>query len=63
MTIHHDKMAYGKLAATSEALSEDALLEMLSALNEGAENEENEEGQAEPDIIEPSLQKKQKSGK
>lgn len=65
MTIHHDKIAYGKLATTSEELSEDALLEMLTALNEADEDEENEkaEGQTTPDFLEHSLQKKQKSVK
>lgn len=33
MTIHHDKMAYGKLAATAEEMSEEALLKMLNELN------------------------------
>lgn len=33
MTIHHDKMAYGKLAKTSEELSEEKLAEMLKRLN------------------------------
>ena len=34
MTIHHDKMAYGRLARTSEELSEEKLAEMLKKLNE-----------------------------
>ena len=33
MTIHHDKLAYGKLAKTSEELSEEEILKMLSELN------------------------------
>ena len=33
MTIHHDKLAYGKLAPTSENLSEDRLAQMLAELN------------------------------
>ena len=37
MTIHHDKMAYGRLARTSEELSEDKLAEMLKKLNEADE--------------------------
>ena len=36
MTIHHDKLAYGKLAPVSENLSEDRLAQMLAELN-GAE--------------------------
>lgn len=34
MTIHHDKLAYGKLAKTSEVLTEEKLLEMIKKLNE-----------------------------
>lgn len=33
MAIHHDKMAYGRLAKTSEELSEEKLAEMLKKLN------------------------------
>lgn len=32
MTIHHDKLAYGKLASTREELTEDELLAMLNEL-------------------------------
>lgn len=39
MTIHHDKLAYGKLAAASEEISENELLSMLAAL----EKDEDEE--------------------
>lgn len=41
MTIHHDKLAYGKIAANSEELSEEEILKMLAELNE--EEEENTE--------------------
>lgn len=41
MTIHHDKLAYGKLASTREELSEDRLLEMLSELESEAEIRES----------------------
>lgn len=34
MTIHHDKLAYGKLASQSEDISEEKLAEMLKALKE-----------------------------
>ena len=34
MTIHHDKLAYGKLAASREDLSEERILEMLGELEE-----------------------------
>ena len=42
MTIHHDKLAYGKLAKTSEEMSEDELLKMLSELNSDEDGEEEE---------------------
>lgn len=41
MTIHHDKLAYGKLAKTSEEMTEDELLKMLAELN--AEEDEEDE--------------------
>ncbi|MBD5631656.1 MAG: hypothetical protein HDP34_00275 [Clostridia bacterium] len=43
MTIHHDKLAYGKLESTSEELSEDELLKMLEKLSEEDEEEEEKE--------------------
>ena len=39
MTIHHDKLAYGKLAAASEEISENELLSMLAALEKDEEEE------------------------
>ena len=33
MTIHHDKLAYGKLSSLREELSEDKLIEMAKALS------------------------------
>lgn len=42
MTIHHDKLAYGRLAKTSEELSEAKLAEMLKKLN-SADDEAPEE--------------------
>ena len=33
MTIHHDKLAYGKLSSLQEELSEDKLIEMAKALS------------------------------
>ena len=41
MAIHHDKLAYGKLAKTSEELSEEKLLEMLKKLKEEEEESES----------------------
>ena len=45
MTIHHDKLAYGKLASNMEELSEEEILKMLENLEEdeekGKENTEN----------------------
>ncbi len=43
MTIHHDKLAYGKLASQREDLSEEKLLEMARLLAESAQYEENGE--------------------
>ena len=34
MTIHHDKLAYGKLAPNMEELSEEEILKMLEKLEE-----------------------------
>ena len=34
MTIHHDKLAYGKLAPNMEELSEEEILKMLDSLEE-----------------------------
>jgi len=33
MTIHHDKLGYGKLASSQEDISEDRIAEMLKMLN------------------------------
>lgn len=38
MAIHHDKLAYGKLAPTREELSENDILKMLERLNADEEN-------------------------
>lgn len=44
MTIHHDKLAYGKLARTSEELSEEQIKKMLASLaEEESETETDEE--------------------
>lgn len=40
MTIHHDKLAYGKLAPTKKELSEDDVLKMLEKLNGDEEEKE-----------------------
>lgn len=45
MTIHHDKLAYGKLASTREDLSEEKLAQMLKALSEEDEESEEENSQ------------------
>lgn len=54
MTIHHDKLAYGKLASSMEEMSEDKLAEMLKQLSE-EEDEIPEEKDAEE---QPKLIKK-----
>lgn len=46
MTIHHDKMAYGKLAPNMQELSEEEILKMLETLN-GEEEEESGENSSE----------------
>ena len=46
MTIHHDKLAYGKLASSMEEMEEDKLLKMLEILNS---KEQEEEGDSEKD--------------
>ena len=43
MTIHHDKLAYGKLASMQEEMSEDKLLKMLKALSDEEEGEEKQD--------------------
>ena len=43
MTIHHDKLAYGKIAANTEELSEEQILEMLKELNADEEEPAEEE--------------------
>lgn len=40
MTIHHDKLAYGKLASSREDVSEKRLEEMLKKLNEKDEKQD-----------------------
>ena len=40
MTIHHDKLAYGKLASSREDVSEKRLEEMLKKLNGDDEKKE-----------------------
>ncbi len=43
MTIHHDKLAYGKLARTSEELSEEQIKKMLASLAEEERETETDE--------------------
>ena len=46
MTIHHDKLAYGKLASNMEEMSEEEILKMLENLNEEeGEEEEKDNGE------------------
>ncbi len=39
MTIHHDKLAYGKLESSSEEISEEKIAEMLKQLQDEEEEE------------------------
>lgn len=48
MTIHHDKLAYGKLASMQEEMSEEKLLKMLETLSEEGEEEEEKEDKTSP---------------
>lgn len=43
MTIHHDKLAYGKLASATEDMTEQEIADMLKALSENEEEEEKTE--------------------
>lgn len=43
MTIHHDKLAYGKLQPTSEELSEEEILKMLKEIKEEEDGKEKKE--------------------
>ncbi len=43
MTIHHDKLAYGKLKSLQEDMSEDDILALLEELNAKDEQDEDEE--------------------
>ena len=42
MTIHHDKLAYGKLARTSEELSEEQIKKMLASETETDEEKKKD---------------------
>ena len=42
MTIHHDKLAYGKLAPNMEEMSEDEILKMLESLEEEDDDKQQE---------------------
>ena len=46
MTIHHDKLAYGKLAPESEGLSEERIAQMLAELNGDTEEATYNDGEA-----------------
>ena len=52
MTIHHDKLAYGKLASGMEEMSEDKLAEMLKQLSEEEDEiPEEKDAKAQPKLI------------
>ena len=42
MTVHHDKSVYGKLHSLESEATEDELLEMVRALQEGEMNEKSD---------------------
>ena len=39
MTIHHDKLVYGKLASNMEEMSEEEILKMLESIKDEEEEE------------------------
>lgn len=41
MTIHHDKLVYGKLAPSGEELPEEKIAEMLAKLSKDGDGEED----------------------
>ncbi len=43
MTIHHDKLAYGRLKGLSEELSAEDILKLVEEANEDSAEEENKE--------------------
>ena len=43
MTIHHDKLAYGKLAPNMVEMSEEEILKMLLEVNEEEEKKEEKD--------------------
>lgn len=43
MTIHHDKLAYGKLAKSSEELSDEDILKMLKSLDDDKDEEKDKD--------------------
>lgn len=61
MTIHHDKMAYGKLAASAESMSEETILKMLAELNDEGVAEADPSSEKSPTCTEGiSLSEKKK---
>ena len=49
MTIHHDKLAYGKVTSNSEEMSEKQILEMLKLLEGEEEQEDIKDGEIQTD--------------
>ena len=43
MVIHHDKLAYGKLASPTEEMTEEQIAAMLKQLNDGQEEQDDGE--------------------
>ena len=48
MTIHHDKLAYGKLASNMKEMSEEEILKMLENLEGEEDGKENKEEDKKP---------------
>lgn len=51
MTIHHDKLAYGRIDCGVEELTEEQVLQMLAELNEESGKELNKEEVSEEDEL------------
>ena len=53
MTIHHDKMAYGRLKSLSDEMSADEIAKLVEELND-EDDEENEKGEENEENEAPS---------
>lgn len=61
MTIHHDKLMYGKLEALQSEIGEDELMKIAGKLND--ESEENADKGTKPKKVKSSVKEAKKSQK